>query len=149
MTTQPTHLPELRIRPAVEADARTIRQMIREEQLDPTSRDWHNFLIAEVDGQTVGIGQIKPYRDCQELGSLIIRSAYRSQGIAGALITALEAKAGRPLYLVCERKMQPFYERFGYQRLPFRQAPRTLQLKLAAAFAFRLFGILVIAMHKD
>lgn len=148
MTTPPTHLPELRIRPALEADAPTIRQMIREEGLDPSSRDWHNFLIAEVERQIVGIGQIKPYPDCQELGSLIVRSEYRSQGIAGALITALEAKAGRPLYLVCERKMQPYYTRFGYQRIPFRLAPRTLQLKLAVSTVLRLFGLQVIAMRK-
>jgi N-acetylglutamate synthase-like GNAT family acetyltransferase len=144
-----TDLSDMRIRPALEADAPIIHQMIRNAQLDPTSLDWHNFLVAEVDRQIVGIGQIKPYRDCQELGSLVVRREHRNRGIASALIEALEARAGRPLYLVCQLKMEPYYLRFGYKRVPFLQVPPTIRLKLAAAFAFRLFGIKVIAMRKD
>ncbi len=140
---------EITIRPAAQADARTIRQMIRAEALDPTSLDWRNFLIAEQDDRIIGVGQIKPYPDCQELGSLIVDRDYRHQGIAAQLIGALEARAGRPLYLVCERKMEPYYTRFGYQTIPFSEAPRTLKLKLAASLPFRLFGVRVIAMRKD
>ncbi len=143
-----TAIAEITIRPAVETDKRTIHQMIRDESLDPTSRDWRNFLIAEADGQIVGIGQIKPYPDCQELGSLVVLPDYRNRGVAGLLISALEAKANRPLYLVCESKMEPYYTRFGYQTIPFREAPRTLKLKLAASLPFRLFGVRVIAMRK-
>jgi amino-acid N-acetyltransferase len=147
--TQPSQISLISIRLAVEADAPIIRKMINDAGLDTTSRNWRNFLIAEVEEQIVGIGQIKPYPDCQELGSLVVLPAYRHQRIAGKLIEALEAKAGRPLYLLCVSKMEGFYARFGYQRVPFRLAPRTLKLKLAASLFFRIIGIKVIAMRKE
>lgn len=137
-----------KIRPATEADSPTIKQMVRKERLDPTTLNWQNFLVAEQDAQLIGIGQIKPYVDCQELGSLVVLAAYRNQGIAGALIETLEAKAQRPLYLVCERKMQPYYERFGYQKIGWRDTPGTLRKKLLVTYLWRLFGIEVLAMRK-
>ena len=70
------------IREATAADAPTIKRMIREAQLDPTSLKWKNFLIAEVDGDIAGIGQVKPLLGCRELGSLVVAKAHRKQGIA-------------------------------------------------------------------
>ena len=113
------------IRPAAAADELIIIQMIRDEHLDPSSRKWQNFLVAEDARKIIGIGQIKRYADCQELGSLIVLQEYRNQGIASALIAALEAQAARPLYLMCESKMQPYYERFGYQIIGWWSAPRS------------------------
>jgi amino-acid N-acetyltransferase len=139
----------VQIRAAVEQDAARIRQMVRDEQLDPTSLDWRHFLVAEQDGQIVGIGQIKEYPGCQELGSLVVLREYRDQGIAGQLITALESKAGRPLYLLCRERMEPYYQRFGYQTISFWQAPAVLKLKLIPALLLRVFGIRVLVMEKS
>src|SRR5215204_541196 len=111
------------IRPAAEADAPTIKKMVKDEQLDPTSLDWQHFLIAELDGKTVGIGQIKEYPGARELGSLVVLSEYRNQGIASALIHALEARSEYPLYLFCLQENETFYNRFGYQKIRYGQAP--------------------------
>lgn len=140
---------DITIRPAQASDEATIKAMIRREKLDPTSLDWRNFLIAEHNGQMAGIGQVKRYWGCNELGSLVTEPEYRGQGIAGQLITALEAQAGLPLYLLCVSKLESFYQQFGYQTISWWDAPTVLRLKLAGAFTFRLFGIRVLVMRKS
>lgn len=138
------------IRPAVEQDAPTIKRLVRAEHLDPTSLDWRHFLVAELEGQIVGIGQVKPYPGCHELGSLVVLRPYRGQGIAAQLIAALEARTERPIYLMCAgRWREQYYQRFGYRTISFWRAPRVLRLKLAAVLLFRLFGVRIIAMRKD
>jgi amino-acid N-acetyltransferase len=139
----------LLIRAATAADEPQIKRMVRAEGLDPTQLRWANFLIAEVDGAVVGMGQIRRHGTCEELGSLVVTSDYRQRGVASALIAALEARAGRPLYLICANTKQPFYERFGYQAIPWHETPRALWIKRAVAFPFRLAGVRVIAMRKD
>jgi amino-acid N-acetyltransferase len=138
-----------RLRAAVEADKGTIRRMIVDARLDPTSVHWSHFMVAEEDGRIVGIAQVKPLLGCNEFGSLVVLPAYRGRGIAAQLINALDAQTGRPLYLICEIKMQPYYERFGFRRLRLRDAPAFLRLKLGAAQLLRLAGRQVIGMVKE
>lgn len=136
------------IRPATADDHPTILRMIGAEHLDPTSLKWPHFLVAEDDGRIVGIGQIKEYGGLQELGSLVVLPDYRRQGIAAQLIQALEARAGRPLYLICRDFMEGYYWRFGYERIGYWSAPRALRLKMLIALSFRVFGIRIIVMRK-
>lgn len=138
----------LQIRPATANDEATIKAMIRQERLDPTSLKWENFFVAEQDSKIVAIGQIKQYPGCQELGSLVTLPAYRGQGIAGQLIAALEEKAEWPLYLLCLAKMEPFYQRFGYEAISWWQAPAMLKLKLTPTLLVAPFGIRVRVMRK-
>lgn len=138
----------LHIREAHAEDASMIRRMVRAARLDPTSLDWRHFLIAEVEGHPVGIGQVKEYPGCQEMGSLVTLPAYRGRGVASALIEALEARAGRPLYLLCAARMEPYYQRFDYVTIPWRRAPWFLKLKLLPVLPLRLFGIRVLVMRK-
>lgn len=137
------------IRPAVAADESTIKQMVRQARLDPTSLKWSRFLVAEAGGEIVGIGQVKQYPGCQELGSLVVHRAYRGRGIAAQLIAALESRAEFPLYLLCESRMGPYYERFGYQTIGYWDAPWPLKVKLTPTLLFRVFGIRVLVMRKD
>ena len=44
---------DIHLRPAVAADQPLIRQMVRAEDLDPTSLHWSHFLVAELDGEVV------------------------------------------------------------------------------------------------
>lgn len=136
------------IRSASEKDSPIIKQMVKQARLDPTSLKWQNFLIAEVEGDIAGIGQIKQYPACEELGSLVTKRAYRGKGIGEKMISALEARAGRPLYLLCESKMGTYYQRFGYDTISWWDAPAFLKLKLSPAFVLRLFGIRVLVMRK-
>ncbi|MBL8147843.1 MAG: GNAT family N-acetyltransferase [Anaerolineae bacterium] len=139
----------LTIRPAAAADEALIRRMVRAERLDPTQLRWPNFLIAEMGDTVVGIGQIRRHRTCEELGSLAVTADYRQRGVASALLRALEARAGRPLYLLCAGRMQPFYERFGYRIIAYGETPAPLRLKRLLMIPFRLAGVRVIAMRKD
>jgi amino-acid N-acetyltransferase len=143
-----TRFNAVNIRPAAEADEATIKRMVRAEGLDPTSLKWQHFLVVEVDGKVVGIGQVKEYPGCQELGSLVVLPEYRGQGIAGELIRSLETRAGRPLYLLCRDRMQAYYERFGYELIPIWRAPRPLLLKLLFTRLFLLAGIRIVLMWK-
>lgn len=137
------------IRPAVEADNPIIRQMVRAEQLDPTSLKWQRFLVAEQDGKIIGIGQVKLLPGgVRELGSLVVLPEYRGQGVAGEIIRALEARSEFPLYLLCQQKNAPLYEHFGYRRIGWWDAPPFLKLKFLFPLMFRLFGIQVILMRK-
>lgn len=137
------------IRAANQQDDSIIKQMIRDAQIDPTLIKWQHFLIAEVDSKIVGIGQVRKHPDCEELGSLYVLREYRGQGIASQLIEQLEARAKRPLYLDCAARMIPYYERFGYKTIRYRDAPRSLKLKLFIPLLLRPFGIRVAAMRKD
>jgi amino-acid N-acetyltransferase len=139
---------DVEIRPATADDRALIRQMVLGARLDPTSLNWRHFLVAERDQQPVGIGQVKQLPGCRELGSLVVAKEYRRQGIARQIITALEAKNGLPLYLLCEARLGPFYEQFGYQRVGWWSLPLVLRAKLTPAYLLRLFGIPVWAMIK-
>lgn len=136
------------LRAARASDGPMIRQMIASEHLDFTSLNWRRFLIAEVDHQPVGIGQVKVYPGCYELGSLVVLPAYRGKGIASLLMAALESRAPRPLYLLCESYMESFYSRHGYRTVSYWQAPLALKFKLTPAQLALLFGIRVLVMRK-
>jgi len=139
---------EVTIRPARPDDDAIIKQMVWQARLDPTSLKWQNFLVAEHNGEIAGIGQVKPHADCRELGSLVTKGSYRGQGIASQIIDALQQNARFPLYLMCAAQMEAFYQGFGYQRISWWAAPRTLKLKLAPAILFRIVGIRVLVMCK-
>jgi amino-acid N-acetyltransferase len=140
---------DLHIRPATEQDDTTIKQMVSREHLDPTSVKWRHFLVAERDGKIVGIGQVKEYPGCLELGSLVVLREYRGQGIAGELIRALEARAGRPLYLTCRSRMQHYYAGFGYERIPILKAPPAILWKLLFTRLFLVVGVRIVLMVKE
>lgn len=141
-------LDEISFRDATAHDDETIKQMIRRARLDITSLKWQNFRVAEHNGQICAIGQVKRYPNANELGSLVTLREYRGQGIAGTLINQLEEKVGFPLYLLCEAKMEAYYNRFGYQTISWFDAPTVLKLKTSFAIPLRIFGIRVLIMRK-
>jgi amino-acid N-acetyltransferase len=139
----------LTLRPATANDMPVIKRLVRSEGLDPTQLRWSNFLIAEMDGVVAGIGQIRQHRNCRELGSLVVTGDYRRRGVATALMRALEARAGRPLYLLCAHPKQSFYERFGFHVIGYCETPGVLRLKRTVGLLGRLMGVRVLAMRKD
>lgn len=143
------------LRRATEADQALIRQMVvREAQLDPTSLHWSHFVIAELAplGEAVGLGQIRPYRNCPELGSIFTRPQFEGQGIAGAVIGRLVADwpAPGPIYLECQAENATFYARFGFREIPWYQAPMPLKLKAGmGTFLGKIFGFRMAAMKLE
>jgi amino-acid N-acetyltransferase len=139
---------KLHIRAATAADDATIKQMVRQARLDPTSLKWQHFMVAEHEGEIIAIGQVKQYPGCQEIGSLATKPAYQGQAIATQIMDALEAQAGYPLYLLCLQKMVPFYEKHGYRTISWWRAPWFLKLKMSPTLPLRLFGMRVRIMQK-
>lgn len=140
----------IQIRPAIAADQDTIRHIVRVAELPPYSLRWQQFLVAEQSGQVIGVGQIRRHGKVNELGSLAVLPDHRGQGVGAQLIAALEAKAGMPLYLFCRDNRESYYQRFGYRRIRFPEAPGSLKLMALGGFTVpRLFGFRIRLMRKD
>jgi N-acetylglutamate synthase-like GNAT family acetyltransferase len=137
------------IRRATAGDQSIIRRLVLREGLDPTTLRWANFIVAEDDsGAVAGIAQIKPYCDCREFGSLVVRPEFRRQGVGALLIEhALRGEAG-DVYLLCGIHRVPYYRKFGFLEIAPAQAPRTLRCKLSFAGLFSLFGVKVACMKR-
>ncbi len=115
---QPEVADTVSLRPATEADQKTIKTIVHEAGINPRGLDWQRFLVAEDQGQIVGIGQIKPHSDgSRELASIAVIPERQEQGIASRIIQGLLEKETGPLYLMCLDKMDEFYPRFGFRRI--------------------------------
>ncbi len=141
---------DVRIRPAASGDQPTIKQMIRDQHLDPTALDWSHFWVAEMNGEIVGIGQVRPYPKCRELGSLVVKAPYRGTGVGARLMNALLERESGDVYLECQVKNEAYYSRFGFKRIPWFQAPPPLWYKaLIGGVLLRVVGIRIIAMKRE
>jgi amino-acid N-acetyltransferase len=138
------------IRRAAAADQLAIRAIVGTAGLDPSKLDWPNFVLAEADGQIAAIGQIRPHRNCPELGSIVTVPEYRGQGIAARIIKTLLHERTDTIYLECAGRMTTFYTRFGFQEIPWQQAPMPLRLKAGLGNMLgRLFGIRIAVMKRS
>ncbi len=141
---------EVQLRQAVAADEAMIKQMVKEEDLDPTSLKWEQFLMAEKDGVIVGIGQVRIYPNCHELGSLIVKEAYRGQGVGGMLVKALVARETGDVYLECVTSNEGYYAQFGFRKIPWWQAPVPLKFKIILIYLLSwYYGVHTIAMKFE
>jgi N-acetylglutamate synthase-like GNAT family acetyltransferase len=117
------------LRLARREDAANIRRLIWQVHINPFGLDWGRFFLAvdPVD-RLLGCGQIKPHRDgSAELASIAVRTGFRRQGIARAVIERLLADTGRPVYLKCASPLQAFYERFGFRVIAPDEMPPTFR----------------------
>lgn len=145
MTDRRDHRPTTRR--ATPGDQPAIRRMVRGAHLDPTGLHWSHFVVAERDGEIVGVGQIRPFRRGPELGSLVVRDDLRGQGIGGLLIRALLDGQSGVVYLECGRQMVPYYERFGFEEIRWQDAPMPLRLK--AGLGNLVFGGRIAMMRVE
>jgi N-acetylglutamate synthase-like GNAT family acetyltransferase len=113
------------VRPATAEDQDTIEKIIREADINPMGLEWQRFVVAELDGQIVGTGQIKPHGDgVRELASIATRPGFQKRGIATQIIQALLARESEPLYLMCEQHNETFYHLFGFRRIKHNDMPK-------------------------
>ena len=104
------------IRPAGEADQATITAMVHAARINPRNLHWQRFMVAEIQGQIVGIRQVKIHKNgTREVASGVVLPEYRRQGISAQLMETLLAGEPGVLYLMCEEKRSPYYQRFGFQ----------------------------------
>ncbi|MBL8160646.1 MAG: GNAT family N-acetyltransferase [Anaerolineae bacterium] len=140
---------DVTIRPARESDQEMIKQMVRDEQLDPTNLNWPQFVVAEHDGQIVGIGQVRPYPKCRELGSIVVKAEYRKKGVGALIINTLLANETGVVYLESEAHNERYYARFGFERIPFWRAPMPLKAKAGMIKMMGLFmGFRMVVMRR-
>jgi amino-acid N-acetyltransferase len=136
------------IRRATPEDQAILRRLVYAAGLDRSSLHWSHFVVAELPGddradhRIVGIGQIRPYRNCPELGSLVVRKPYRSLGVGGKIIRSLQESHPPPIYLECMGNMVPYYARFGFREIAWNTAPMPLSLKAGAGTLLRRLGLM-------
>ena len=111
------------LRKATQKDFPAIRRLIWRVRINPMGLDWRHFIIAvDPENQLIGCGQIKPHRDgSSELASIAVQPEYQGQGIGKALIERLLSETRVPLFLMCRPEMEPYYQKFGFQRLDFNE----------------------------
>ncbi len=117
------------IRPARETDAAQIRDLIHLVGINPTGLDWKRFVVAVDDrDEIIGCGQLKPHgQDVLELASIAVYPEHQGKGVARLIIEHLLNDSPRPLYLMCQSSLGPFYEKFGFQGISYEEMPRYFQ----------------------
>jgi N-acetylglutamate synthase-like GNAT family acetyltransferase len=112
------------IRPAAQEDQETIVSLIRQAKLNPRHLHWQNFLIAEENGQVIGIRQVKVHaQGTREVASGFVLPEYRRQGISARLMEELLARESGPLYTMVNQKRASYYEKFGFRQVAVENLP--------------------------
>ncbi len=123
--------------------------MVRAAHLDPTALHWSHFVVAERAGEVVGVGQVRPYPACRELGSLVVRDDLRGQGIGGLIVRALLEREAGEVWLECRADLAPYYARFGFEGIRWQTAPMPLRLKAGLGSVLgRPFGVRLAVMVR-
>ncbi|MBN3886722.1 MAG: GNAT family N-acetyltransferase [Nostoc sp.] len=145
------------LRKATYGDQWSIRLLVFSAKLDPTQLDWQQFWVIECDQNLVACGQLRNFSGAQELGSLVVASAWRGRGLGTLLTQHLINTATQPLYLEClGERLAQFYSRFDFVPISFEdlpQFPRTKGLSpLKGKFRFsqlakRLLRVPVVFME--
>ena len=142
------------IRPARETDAAQIRELIYRVGINPTGLDWRRFVVAVNDrDEMIGCGQLKPHgHEILELASIAVYPEHQGKGIARAIIQHLLQESPRPLYLMCQSSLGPFYEKFGFRTIAYDEMPRYFQrisklTGLATTLARRAERLLIMKLQ--
>lgn len=98
--------------------------MIRQARLNPRNLHWEHFLVAEENGNVVGMRQVKVHEQgTREVASGFVLPQYRNQGISARLMNELLARENGTLYSLVNEKWAPYYEQFGFRRADANQLP--------------------------
>jgi N-acetylglutamate synthase-like GNAT family acetyltransferase len=133
------------VRSARETEASQIRDLIYLVGINPTGLDWKRFVVAvdEAD-EMIGCGQIKPRgQEVLELASIAVYPRHQSKGVARSIIEYLLKDSSRPLYLMCESALGPFYEKFGFQAISYEEMPRYFRR------ISKLAGLVTTLAHRE
>jgi len=149
-----TDRPHYTLRPARETEAAQIRELIHLVGINPMDLDWKRFIVAVNDlGEMIGCGQLKPHgKEILELASLAVYPDHQGKGVARAIVQYLLKDSPRPLYLMCESSLGPFYEKFGFRGISYEEMPRYFQrisklVGLATTLARREEHLLVMKLQ--
>jgi N-acetylglutamate synthase-like GNAT family acetyltransferase len=137
--------PFFSLRPARETEATQIKDLIHLVGINPMDLDWKRFAVAVNEkNEMLGCGQLKTHgKDVLELASLAVFPEHRGRGIARALIEYLLKHSPRPVYLMCESTLGPFYEKFGFRGISYEEMPRYFQR------ISKLVGLVTTLAHRE
>lgn len=121
-------LPPAVIRPACPVDEQPIFDLMKGEPVRPVDRQWHRFLVAEIDGRIVGAIQMRHHRDgASELGSLVVAPVHRGRGLGTRLIdAALDHHVGT-CFVIARAIHAEYYRRWGFRTMEPRRAPASVR----------------------
>jgi N-acetylglutamate synthase-like GNAT family acetyltransferase len=133
------------IRPARETEAAQIRDLIYLVGINPTGLDWKRFVVAvDEQDEVIGCGQLKPHgKEVIELASIAVYPEHQGKGVARAIIEHLLQDSPRPLYLMCESALGPFYEKFDFRPISYEEMPRYFQR------ISKLAGLVTRLAHRE
>ncbi len=143
------------LRPATAADQPTITAIIREAGINPRDLAWPRFIVAERDGQVIGVGQVKPHGDgSRELASIAVRPKFQGQGVGSAICRALIERETGVLYLTTRSELETYYHRFGFRKIGLDEMPPHFRrlfrvVNVLQPVVSRLIGVELIAMKRE
>lgn len=147
-------MPQFLLRPARETESAQIKELIHLVGINPMDLDWKRFIVAVNDrDEMIGCGQLKPHgKEILELASLAVYPDHQGKGVARAIVEYLLKDSPRPLYLMCESSLGPFYEKFGFRGISYEEMPRYFQrisklVGLASTLARREEHLLVMKLQ--
>lgn len=138
------------LRRAGAEDSWTIRKLVLSAKLDPTQLRWSQFWLIECEGRVVACGQLRSFPRAQELGSVVVASAWRSRGLGSFLVKHLIEEATEPLYLEClGMQLAQFYAGLGFVPIPWQNLPQSLKWKFGVSqFASKLLPMICVAIME-
>lgn len=137
----------IHIRPARQEEQQTIVSFVQQAKINPRNLHWQNFLIAEENGNIVGIRQVKVHEGgTREVASGFVLPEHRRRGISAQLMNALLARETGPLYTMVNEKRAPYYEQFGFRRVDGSQLPSDFRKEYRLG---RIVTTLISLFRKD
>lgn len=128
MTASTTASANATVRPATDADLRAVERLLTENALPLTGvrEALKDFVVAESQGQIVGVAGLEICKDDALLRSVAVQPAWRSNGVGRALVTRAiadaEARGIRALYLLTTTA-ENYFPSFGFTKIARENVP--------------------------
>jgi amino-acid N-acetyltransferase len=120
------------IRPATAADLPRVEQLLTESDLPLAGvrESLKDFVVAEADGDLVGVAGLEICCDDALLRSVAVRPEWRSKGVGRALVTRAisdaEARGLRALYLLTT-SAERYFPSFGFKEISRENVPEAVR----------------------
>jgi len=138
------------LRQASRKDLWSIRKLVLSAKLDPTQLRLEQFWVIEWEEQVIACGQLRNFFGAQELGSLVVKLAWRDRGLGTFLAKHLIQQATQPLYLEClGKRLEKFYARLGFVPISWQELPQSLRFKFGFSQLARILFKIPVTIMKQ